>query len=185
MSASKCPFCKLSVDRSATRCPHCTSDLSNAGLNKATFLEKLLGCVCVLLVGYFLGGVKGVGISLCVFGVLWFILSFNENYSDYVVENKKKDAEKALERQRQSDSIESTHVRCSACQEFVLPLATRCKHCGSDIEPDYEFELRKLEPEDQMNPIEAWYERHKYNYFLHLLGAIAFLIIFILILAHK
>lgn len=29
----------------------------------------------------------------------------------------------------------ATHVKCPACAEYVLPEATRCKHCGGDLVP--------------------------------------------------
>ncbi len=34
---------------------------------------------------------------------------------------------------------DKTHVRCTACAEFVLPMATKCKHCGADLVPNPGF----------------------------------------------
>jgi hypothetical protein len=31
---------------------------------------------------------------------------------------------------------DKTHVRCPKCAEFVLPEASVCKHCGSELTPD-------------------------------------------------
>lgn len=36
-----------------------------------------------------------------------------------------------------------THVRCSACAEWVLPMAAVCKHCGANLVPDPDFDQRK------------------------------------------
>ncbi|MCB4365425.1 hypothetical protein KIH07_16905 [Hydrogenophaga taeniospiralis] len=33
----------------------------------------------------------------------------------------------------------STHVRCPACAEWVLPEASVCKHCGGALAPDADF----------------------------------------------
>lgn len=33
-----------------------------------------------------------------------------------------------------------THVRCKACQEWVQPMATVCKHCGAALVPNLLFE---------------------------------------------
>lgn len=47
---------------------------------------------------------------------------------------------------------EHTHVRCSKCFEFVLPKATKCKHCCSDLIPFKDFEQYRYIIE---NPIES------------------------------
>jgi hypothetical protein len=48
---------------------------------------------------------------------------------------------------QQLDTIpnEETHVRCVHCAEYVLPQATKCKHCGSDITPVHDFKQRQAE----------------------------------------
>lgn len=37
--------------------------------------------------------------------------------------------------QRHAEPGPSTHVKCPACREWVLPDAIKCKHCGSGLEP--------------------------------------------------
>lgn len=37
----------------------------------------------------------------------------------------------------------STHVKCSACAEWVLPEASVCKHCGAARQPDAGFADRQ------------------------------------------
>jgi predicted nucleic acid-binding Zn ribbon protein len=42
---------------------------------------------------------------------------------------------------------ESTHRRCPACAEFILPDAVVCKHCGSAVEKDQGFQSRLVQIE--------------------------------------
>ncbi len=42
-----------------------------------------------------------------------------------------------------------THVRCSACAEWVLPQAAVCKHCGAELKPDTGFEVRQRAAAEQ------------------------------------
>jgi hypothetical protein len=37
---------------------------------------------------------------------------------------------------------EKSHVKCPHCAEFVLPEASVCKHCGSQLTPDTGFKDR-------------------------------------------
>lgn len=40
---------------------------------------------------------------------------------------------------------QSTHRRCPACAEFILPEATVCKHCATKVEPDTGFYARRMQ----------------------------------------
>lgn len=40
---------------------------------------------------------------------------------------------------------ESTHLRCPACAEWVLPAAIVCKHCGHALTPDPGYAARVKE----------------------------------------
>lgn len=44
---------------------------------------------------------------------------------------------------------EATHVRCSACAEWVLPEAKVCKHCGAALTPDEGFHVRQAYEAEQ------------------------------------
>jgi ribosomal protein L32 len=37
---------------------------------------------------------------------------------------------------------DSTHARCPACKEYVLPEANVCKHCGAALTPDHTYKER-------------------------------------------
>jgi len=47
-----------------------------------------------------------------------------------------------------------SHVKCPACAEWVLPVASKCKHCGSELTPDPQFEGRKQAQKDLENKLE-------------------------------
>jgi hypothetical protein len=53
----------------------------------------------------------------------------------------------------------STHVKCPACAEFVLPEASVCKHCGTALVPtvthaqDFQKQVKKSEKEETSNLI--------------------------------
>lgn len=55
-----------------------------------------------------------------------------------------------------------THVKCPSCAEFVLPEASKCKHCGSELKPDPGYvqrkavEKQKLEDELQHDTYVGW-----------------------------
>lgn len=38
---------------------------------------------------------------------------------------------------------EATHLRCTACAEWVLPAANKCKHCGATLAPDPTYVQRQ------------------------------------------
>ena len=50
---------------------------------------------------------------------------------------------------------EESYVRCTQCAEFVLPQAVKCKHCGSALMPDLNFNknLADKKKEDSKNLI--------------------------------
>ncbi len=48
---------------------------------------------------------------------------------------------------KKKDLLEPEPVRipCPACAEPVLPEATKCKHCGTELTPDLEFNKRRIQ----------------------------------------
>lgn len=79
-------------------------------------------------------------------GVGWFLLSLVISpllgfLFVAVLSNLKAEADRAAVATAQPGP--STHVRCPACAEWVLPQATVCKHCGAALTPDATFEARQ------------------------------------------
>lgn len=59
-----------------------------------------------------------------------------------------------------------THVKCPACAEFVLPKATKCKHCGEPLTPQPNHSAEILAERASGERIKTWMG----------LGVLAFLI---------
>lgn len=96
-----------------------------------------------VVVGVFAGnkGRSGVGwflLSLVISPLLGFLFVA-------VLSNLKAEQERDAAKAAQPGP--STHVRCPACAEWVLPQATVCKHCGSALTPDVTFEARQAAAE--------------------------------------
>ena len=63
-----------------------------------------------------------------------------------VTKNKATEAEKPT-------SIVETHVRCEQCAEFVLPQAKICKHCGANLEYDFDHIEHKKDKNNSKNEL--------------------------------
>lgn len=49
-----------------------------------------------------------------------------------------------------------THVRCVACAEFVLPAATKCKHCGETLLPQLDHSADIIAKQASRAKIGTW-----------------------------
>ena len=55
-----------------------------------------------------------------------------------------------------------THVKCPACAEFVLPAATKCRHCGESLKPQPNYAIQRaintddIESKSTLITIGAW-----------------------------
>jgi hypothetical protein len=147
MSFAKCPYCKTLVDRQAVACPHCTRDLASAGLWKLTFFEKIISFVtAVAVITYFFGGAVGAGLGLLLgfLAAICYVVYALTKIEGFFIRKIQGSPQSATT--SNSEPSEETHIRCVRCYEYVLPQASKCKHCGTDLIPDEEFELRKVKP---------------------------------------
>lgn len=60
---------------------------------------------------------------------------------------------KDLSKQGGSDAVATsdTHVRCSACAEYVLPAASKCKHCGAQLVPQPNYAAERARQKDDLD----------------------------------
>ena len=50
----------------------------------------------------------------------------------------------------------ATHVKCPACAEFVLPEASKCRHCGSQLVPKLNYVSDIQQERENASTIKAW-----------------------------
>ena len=50
----------------------------------------------------------------------------------------------------------ATHVKCPSCAEWVLPEASKCKHCGGALVPKLNYISEIQRERDDAESIKAW-----------------------------